>query len=372
MLPFASSPLRVLPFEVLLSVAEFIGVPPERCKTRFSACVEIHRRIQVSDRERSDLWERVIPWVFDELACEFVPVELSYGELLATTLDWVRAAEAARPAGAALRTGSRGHSTVDALFARRRPEDFNLRILREGGRQVVICISGFTSRNSDAAEDWAGYLQFDPQSTVVALDWESRTTRDVLTDLPTLLGSLPRAAKEWRNEVPVALSESLPSWHGAVGEAREEGLALGELLADRPFGDRPVSLVAFSLGCEVVAQALLHLCLSSPHPTLSSVFLLGGAVRRTGMPWSLMSEAVGGPVVNGYCPDDLVLDWLYRELEGTVAIGSRAVARPPIIDVDVSALFTGLEPHFEYRNGLDEVMRRCHQKLASRGWSPVV
>lgn len=100
--------------------------------------------------------------------------------------------------------------------------------------------------------------------------------------------------------------------------AIKTGAVLGDLLANRVFGHRPVTLTGYSLGALVIFEALKYLASLSPKKTthlIQDVFLFGAPVTAEPNKWTGIRRVVAGRVVNGYCTDDYVLGILCRTSE---------------------------------------------------------
>lgn len=93
------------------------------------------------------------------------------------------------------------------------------------------------------------------------------------------------------------------------------GAVLGDLLAQRVLGKRPVTLVGYSLGSLVIYEALLELASRPAAETLhlvQDVYLFGAPVPADQDEWTKIRRVVAGRVVNGYSSNDYVLAVLSR------------------------------------------------------------
>lgn len=101
----------------------------------------------------------------------------------------------------------------------------------------------------------------------------------------------------------------------ARNRASKTGRVLGILLAERVLGNRPVTLVGYSLGSLVIFEALQHLATLPLERTaclVQDVFLFGTPVSTSEGAWSAVRRLVSGRVVNGYNQNDYILAVLAR------------------------------------------------------------
>lgn len=105
-------------------------------------------------------------------------------------------------------------------------------------------------------------------------------------------------------------------WMNARALAIKTGTVLGDLLANRAFGKRPVTLAGYSLGALVIFEALKHLATAlKPEESMhliENVFLFGAPVKAELREWQSVRRVVAGRLVNGYAQNDYVLGVLSR------------------------------------------------------------
>ncbi len=97
--------------------------------------------------------------------------------------------------------------------------------------------------------------------------------------------------------------------------AIKTGAVLGDLLAKRAFGNRPVTLVGYSLGSLVIFEALQYLGqlpVSESFGIVQDVFLFGTPATADSKIWAKVRRTVAGRLVNGYASNDYVLAVLSR------------------------------------------------------------
>lgn len=101
-------------------------------------------------------------------------------------------------------------------------------------------------------------------------------------------------------------------WALAMDRATKAGELLAQYLIQGLHGDRPVTLVGFSLGARVIFKCLLTLHAAGKHGIIENVVLLGAAVGKAPSDWIKARSIVSGRFVNGYSARDWVLGIIFR------------------------------------------------------------
>ncbi|KAG1756608.1 DUF726-domain-containing protein [Suillus paluster] len=237
---------------------------------------------------------------------------------------------------------------------------------------VRLCISGWISSLEDVTTPWqifGGDDTFALQWEVEALQAMSSALSDLIESQAinyvggqilkrTILASLLSALS------PVALLKIGKiidnPWMNARALALKTGAVLGELLASRAFGNRPVTLTGYSLGSLVIFEALRCLTELSPSKTIGliqDVFLFGTPVSINLTTWSSVRRLVSGRFVNGYCTSDFILAVLSRASDATWGIAG-------LQNVDVKGVENiqceGVEGHLQWRGMIGKCLLDCH------------
>lgn len=100
----------------------------------------------------------------------------------------------------------------------------------------------------------------------------------------------------------------------SVAKARSDktGRVLAQALMPKVQGERPVTLVGYSLGARVIFQAMLILAEHSAFGLVESIVLIGAPVSVEDPPWRKVRAVVAGRVINVYSREDYILGFLYR------------------------------------------------------------
>lgn len=91
-------------------------------------------------------------------------------------------------------------------------------------------------------------------------------------------------------------------WSVCCRRATEVGHHLAELLLSRQQGNRPVTLLGYSLGARVIYHCLMDMSKDKKgQGIIEDVVLLGAPVAGSPKEWKQMSKIVSGRIINGYC-----------------------------------------------------------------------
>ncbi|KAF9014012.1 DUF726-domain-containing protein [Cyathus striatus] len=149
-------------------------------------------------------------------------------------------------------------------------------------------------------------------------------------------------------------------WMNAKALAEKAGAVLGDLLEKRAFGNRPVTLVGYSLGSLVIFEALRYLLSLPPNNTLhliQDVYLFGNPASADPAMWTSIRRMVAGRLVNGYSNDDYVLAVLSRVSNASWDVpGLQAIEVKGVENV----LCEGVEGHTMWRGMIGQCLEMCH------------
>ncbi|KAI8998667.1 DUF726-domain-containing protein [Trametes punicea] len=192
---------------------------------------------------------------------------------------------------------------------------------------VKLCVTGWLGSPEDVTAPWTvlgGDDTFALQWEVEALQKLSNALRDLVkaqvmkyvkgqiikrTVLAALFSALSPTA--WLKITKIIDNP----WIHARTLAVKTGKVLGTLLSERVLGNRPITLVGYSLGSLVIFEALQHLASLPPAQTLGlvqDVYLFGSPLSTDRTQWAAVRRVVAGRVVNGYGRNDYILAILAR------------------------------------------------------------
>ncbi|KAL8768160.1 MAG: hypothetical protein Q9209_005551 [Squamulea sp. 1 TL-2023] len=134
----------------------------------------------------------------------------------------------------------------------------------------------------------------------------------------------------------------------------------GELLADalinKAQGERPVTLVGYSLGARVIYNCLMSLAKRKAFGLVESAVLIGTPCPSSTSDWRVMRSVVASRLVNVYSSNDYILGFLYRtsSIQYGVAGLQKIEGLAGVMNVDVSETVSG---HLRYRYLVGSILK---------------
>ena len=238
--------------------------------------------------------------------------------------------------------------------------------------RVAVCISGWLVDESDITAPW-NVLR---SSTIepFALRWEVSSLRSLGMSITKVVKSYAWSVAKLelvrRTTFASLLAGLWPlgllrigrvldnPYSIAKGRSDKAGQVLAEVLMQRPQGERPVTLVGFSLGARVIYQALLYLAERNAFGLVESVVLIGTPAPSEERAWRRIRAVVAGRVVNVYSQEDHILGFLYRtsSLQLGVAGLQPVEGVERIENFDATVLMNG-KGHAQYRYIIGQILR---------------
>ncbi|KZF19867.1 DUF726-domain-containing protein [Xylona heveae TC161] len=236
--------------------------------------------------------------------------------------------------------------------------------------RITIGISGWLTSQDEITRPWR---VLGHGSEIFALRWEL----EALLSLGNALTAMVKSAA-WgyaKSEIikrtifasltaalwPLGLLKISRVVDNPFSIARTRGDKAGEVLADalinRAQGQRPVTLIGYSLGARVIYSCLQHLAARRAFGLVESVVLMGAPTPSDSSDWRNVRAVVAGRVVNVYSERDYILAFLYRTSSVQYGIaGLQAIAGVPGVEnVNVSELVSG---HLKYRYLVGKILEK--------------
>ena len=174
------------------------------------------------------------------------------------------------------------------------------------------------------------------------------TTRAAYTELSSAIWPLALVKIARVVENPFSLAKT---------RAEKAGKVLAEALINRTQGERPVTLVGYSLGARVIWSCLTTLAERKAFGLVESAVLIGSPIPSDISTWRLMRTAVSGRLVNVYSINDYLLAFLHRA--SSLQYGVAGLAPVPgltgVENFDVSDTVSG---HLRYRYLVGAIMQK--------------
>lgn len=248
------------------------------------------------------------------------------------------------------------------------PEDRRLR--------VTIGTSGWLTQREDIITPWRAMGR---QSEVFALRWEL----EALSKLGSSLEAVVKSAA-WtvaKKEIiartifaslmdalwPLALlrvSKIVDNpFSVAKNRADKAGLVLADALINKAQGERPVTLIGYSLGARLIYSCLISLAERRAFGLVESVVLIGTPAPSDAAVWRAMRSVVSGRLVNVYSENDYILAFLYRTSSIQLGVAGLQEAQDVkgIENVNVTEMVSG---HLRYQYLVGSILEKI-------GWEDI-
>lgn len=141
-----------------------------------------------------------------------------------------------------------------------------------------------------------------------------------------------------------------------ITRADKTGKVLAEALIARVQGERPVTLVGYSLGARVIYAAMLELAAQNAFGLVENVVLVGTPAPSESKSWTKVRSVVCGRVVNVHSTKDYILGLIYRASSIRLNVaGLQAIEDVNGVEnFDVTHL---IESHDQYRFVVGQILK---------------
>lgn len=237
--------------------------------------------------------------------------------------------------------------------------------------RVCIGISGWLTEKDEVVDPWK---VLGTEMEAFALRFELQALLNLGNSLKTMISSAAWGyAKSEIIKRTVFASLSAALWplgllkvsriidnpfSVAKSRADKAGEVLADALINRAQGERPVTLIGYSLGARVIFTCLKSLAARKAFGLVESVVLLGAPTPSTAADWRILRSVTTGRVVNVYSSSDYILGFLYRSSSVQYGIAGLEPVRhvPGVQNVDVTDLVSG--NHTSYRHLVGRILRK--------------
>lgn len=249
------------------------------------------------------------------------------------------------------------------------------------GLHVCICVPAWlTSQGFGSSLDqFEAALKAElPCSQHIAVRWESRRLHEMglafakfwasKATVTTLQQAYPHAiaaassvagAVAFAFAIPLTVMSCMDyidnPWSILVSRSNGAGEELADVLVERSYGHRPVTLFGYSIGARVIFKCLESLASRGANGIVENVFLMGAAVSAEPDRWKRVRGVVAGRIVNGYGIFDWALAFFHRGCgHGVYVSGLRRVEVDCVENLNMAYL--GIEGHRELKDSVPRVM----------------
>lgn len=236
--------------------------------------------------------------------------------------------------------------------------------------RVTIAISGWLLEKEEVITPWR---VLKPSAEVFALRFELEALMNLGQSIDTMVSSAAYGYAQSAMIKRTVFAEMMSAmWPMAIVKvarvvdnpfslaktrADKAGVVLANLLIEKAQGERPVTLVGYSLGARVIWSCLTSLAERKAFGLVESAILIGSPTPSDVASWRVMRTAVSGRLVNVYSEKDLILAFLYR----TSSIQYGVAGLMPVSgllgveNVDVSETVNG---HLKYRYLVGSILQK--------------
>lgn len=156
-------------------------------------------------------------------------------------------------------------------------------------------------------------------------------------------------------------------WGVCCRRSAQVGKQLAEVLLSREQGQRPVTLVGYSLGARVIYYCLREMSeREGCEGIIEDAILIGAPCSGNSSEWQKFTRVVAGRIVNAYSHSDWLLRFLYRTL--SMPTGGVAGLQPIDLkdrrmqNIDITHIIGG---HSEYPDKINLILREIGIKVVS-------
>jgi Protein of unknown function (DUF726) len=236
--------------------------------------------------------------------------------------------------------------------------------------RVTICISGWLTEKDEVVSPWKVIGR---GAEVFALKWEL----EALLNLGNAMNGLVQSAawgyaqKQLIQQTifadlmaamwPIGLVKAAGvidnPFSVAKGRSEKAGEVLADALINRAQGERPVTLIGYSLGARVIYTCLMSLARRKAFGLIESAVLIGAPTPSNTADWRTMRTAVSARLVNVYSENDYVLGFMYRtsSVQYGVAGLQKVEGLSGVENVNVSEDVKG---HLRYRYLIGSILKK--------------
>lgn len=242
------------------------------------------------------------------------------------------------------------------------PEDRRLR--------VTVGVSGWLTQKEDIITPWRALGR---KSEVFALRWELEALTKLGTSMETVVKSAAWtvAKKEIiARTIFASLMEALwpisllriskiidNPFSVAKNRADKAGLVLADALINKAQGERPVTLIGYSLGSRLIYSCLMSLAERRAFGLVESAVLIGTPAPSDAAVWRRLRSVVSGRLINVYSENDYILGFLYRTSSIQYGVAGLQVVQDVkgIENIDVSEMVSG---HLRYQYLVGSILEK--------------
>lgn len=243
--------------------------------------------------------------------------------------------------------------------------------LRDRRLRVTIGINGWLNSEDDITKPWQA---LNKDTEVFALRYEVKALLSLGTALKDLIHSfawktlkseiIKRTvlatlwAALWPIQVMAIASNVDNPFNHASNRSKKAGRLLADALINKVQGERPVTLVGYSLGSVAIHACLQSLAERQAFGLVDTVVIVGTPAPSDAAHWRTLRMVVSGKIFNVYSANDMVLGYVYRMHSLTKGVaGLQAIEGVQGVEnLDLSDRVSG---HMRYPDLVGEILYQC-------------
>ena len=237
--------------------------------------------------------------------------------------------------------------------------------------RVTIGITGWLTEKEEIVTPWR---VFNSGSEAFALRWELETLMNLGNSINTMLSSAAWGYAQSQVIGQTVFAELMSSMMWPMGlvkvarvvdnpftlgktRADKAGEVLADALIHKAQGERPVTLIGYSLGARVIYSCLISLAKRKAFGLVENAILVGAPTPSDTASWRIMKTACAGRLINVYSQNDSILAFLYRTSSIQYGIAGLAPIEglSRVENVDVSETVSG---HLRYRYLIGKILQK--------------
>lgn len=237
--------------------------------------------------------------------------------------------------------------------------------------RVTLGVNGWLNSEDDVTRPWAALPS---DSEVFALRYEMKTLLALGTALGDLVQSFAwKAVKSeiikrtvlatlwaalWPIQVFAVASNIDNPFNHASNRSKKAGRLLADALANRVQGERPVTLVGYSLGAVAIHACLQSLAERRAFGLVDTVVIMGAPAPSDPAHWRTLRTVVSGKIFNAYSENDMILGYVHRMHSLSLGVAGLQPIRG-VYGVENLNLSDRVSGHLRYPELIGGILREC-------------
>ncbi|KAF2154066.1 DUF726-domain-containing protein [Myriangium duriaei CBS 260.36] len=144
----------------------------------------------------------------------------------------------------------------------------------------------------------------------------------------------------------------------AKARADKAGEVLADAIINKAQGERPISLIGYSLGARTIYVCLKKMAERGAFGLVEDVILLGAPAPSDALDWRIVRAVAAGRVVNVYSSQDYILGFLYRSSSVQLGVAGLQAIDPNVKGVESLDFSSEIQGHTSWRFSVGKALQR--------------